>query len=57
MTSLALSYQEPSTLRNIEGRGVRGGNFKGQPPNVRNVPKVSQDTRKKIEIAQMRRTI
>jgi hypothetical protein len=57
MESLSISRQVPYTSIKIEGRGIGGGIFQGQPSNIRNSPEVSQDTHKKNEISQMSRTL
>jgi hypothetical protein len=57
MNTLSISHQGPSTSRSVENRGTGGGILQGVPPNVRNDPVTAQETRQKIEIAQMSRTI
>jgi hypothetical protein len=57
MTSLSISPQAPSTSRSYENREIGGGFLQGLLPNVRNDLGASQETRKKIEMAQLRRTI
>jgi hypothetical protein len=57
MTNLSISPQGPSTSRSFENRAIGGGILQGVPPNVRNDPGASQETRQKIEMAQMSRTI
>jgi hypothetical protein len=47
MTSLSISPQGPSTSRSSENRAIGGGILQGVPPNVRNDPGVSQETRQK----------
>jgi hypothetical protein len=57
MESLSISHQVPYTSIKIEGRGIGGGIFQGEPSNIRNSPEVAQDTHQKNEISQMRRTL
>ena len=57
ITSMYISPQGPSTSRSSKNRATRGGIIQGVPPNVINDPIVSRETRHKIEISQMRKTI
>jgi hypothetical protein len=43
--------------RHTENQGVGGGFFKGTIPNVKNDPTATQETRQRMEIAQMNQTI
>jgi hypothetical protein len=61
MDNLAISNQEASSSRrnedqktcHTENQGVGGGFFKGTIPNVKNDPTATQETRQRMEIAQM----
>jgi len=65
MENLFISNQEASSsMRNedqrtchTENQGVGGVIFKGTNPNVRNDPATTQETRQRMEIALMNRTI
>jgi hypothetical protein len=57
MNILSISHKGPYNSRTVENRGTCGGILQGVHHNVINEPVVSQETRHKIEIAQMRRTI
>jgi hypothetical protein len=65
MDTFSISNQGASTSRkvedqrahNTENRGVGGGILQGVIPNVRNDPTTTQETRQRMEIAHMNRTI
>jgi len=48
---------EDQRTRHLINRGFGGGLFKGTIPNVKIDPITAQETKQKIEIAQMNRTI
>jgi hypothetical protein len=48
---------EDQRTRNTENQGIGGGILKGVIPNVRNDPTMTQETKQRMEIAQMNRTI
>jgi hypothetical protein len=57
MDNLTIANQGTSTSRNVEKRGIGGGVFQGIVPNVRNDPTPTQETKQRVEIVQMNRTI
>jgi hypothetical protein len=56
MTNLTIANQRDSGSRNVDKRGI-GGIFQGVIPDVRNDLATTQETKQKIEISQMNRSI
>jgi hypothetical protein len=56
MTNLTIANQRASGSRNVDKRGI-GGIFQGVIPDVRNDLATTQETKQKIEISQMNRSI